>query len=184
MSTLFDRLHDDHKNMRDLLNVLSDLVGRLHHDEVDVDYHLMLDIFDYFTSFPDAVHHPIEDQLFSGLLEKAPEFRAEIEELKAEHETQAGAGREIFKDLQGICAGHLVPRQHLIEMTESYVANLRAHMQKEEAQIIAVARRRIPEKEWKIFERQHEREIDPLFGSKVRDTFKRLHDYVMESVSS
>jgi hemerythrin-like domain-containing protein len=183
MSTLIDRLHDDHVNMRDLLNVLSDLVGRLRRDDADVDYHLMLEIFDYFISFPDAVHHPVEDRLFTRVLANAPELRADVAALKAEHEAAADAAREICESLHGICAGHVVVRQRLIEMIEAFVSSQMQHMETEEERILRVARDLIPEEEWVVFEDLYKKQIDPLFGATVRDTFKRLHDCVMESVS-
>lgn len=181
--SLIDRLRNDHANMRGLLNVLADLASQLHQDDLDVDYHLMLDILDYFTCFPDAVHHPIEDQLFTRLLENAPELSADVAELKAEHKLVAVEGQEIYKDLQGICAGHMVARQRLIEMTEAFISNQLQHMEREENYILRIAREHIREDEWDAFEALHKSEIDPLFCDTVRDTFERLRVHVMESAS-
>ena len=184
MSTLFERLRVDHVNMRDLLTVLAALVGRLHQDAADVDYQVMLDIFDYFTGFPDAVHHPVEDQLFDELLRRSPDLAAEIAELRCEHEANARDGAAIHRDLQGICAGQLVSRQRLIEMTEAYIARQMVHMDKEEGRILPLARARIRDAEWDAFEERHKDAIDPLFGPTIRETFKRLHDYVMDTTAS
>ena len=60
------------------------------------DYHLLLEIVDYLTHYPDQYHHPREDLLFTRMLESDSKFRRKLDRLEREHDTLLHFTHELF----------------------------------------------------------------------------------------
>ena len=68
-----------------LLDLLEEQLARI--ETGTPDYDLILEIIDYFRSFPDLHHHPKEDLVFRTLMRRDPAQAARFGDLEAEHET-------------------------------------------------------------------------------------------------
>lgn len=142
----------------------------------DHDYSLMADIVDYFNHYPTHFHHPYEDKLFKWIGIERPALLYLIDELQTEHEAQAELGSEVAMFLQGISAGHMVPRDAMVKDLTEYIQVQRNHIDKEEGRLLKEVE--------KLLDAQRGIEIplpdrgasDPLFGDNVDTAFSLIAD--------
>ncbi|MDZ7768416.1 MAG: hemerythrin domain-containing protein [Woeseiaceae bacterium] len=87
IAVLLDELHQDHRNMAFLLELLERESNRLL-DDGNPDFELMHDIMQYMTGYPDAVHHPKEDRLYAEIKEVRPELTAGFQRISHDHREQ------------------------------------------------------------------------------------------------
>ena len=177
---LLDKLHQDHVQMGQLLDLLASQLSLLRDPDADADYRLMRDIAYYFICYPDSVHHPAEDTIFGALEKKSPDLRYRFETLRGEHAELAEIGQEFYLLLEGVCSGHVVPRDKIVSAIENFLERQRGHMDTEEREIFVLAKAYLSDDAVTQFEAIHEEMHDPLFGTEIRDSFKRLHEAIME----
>ena len=97
MTDLLATLHQDHKNISQLLQLLEQQVHAMHADKDIVDFRLMQDIIDYFISYPDVVHHPLEDVLFVRMVALDLTLLDVVKELREQHKQQARIGQDLTR---------------------------------------------------------------------------------------
>jgi hemerythrin-like domain-containing protein len=180
VTKLLDRLHQDHVHMAQLLDLLAAQLVLLRDPHADADYSLMRDIAYYFICFPDSVHHPAEDMIFGALEEKSPDLKNRFAALRAEHAEISEIGQAFHLLLEGVCSGHMVPRDKILSAAENFLNRQRRHMDTEEGEIFVIAKAYLSDESVAEFETAHGEIHDPLFGTEIRDSFKRLHAAIME----
>ncbi len=141
---------------------------------------MMRDIAYYFICFPDSVHHPAEDTIFGALEEKSPDLRYRFETLRREHAVLAEIGQEFYLLLEGVCSGHVGARDKIVSASENFLERQRQHMDTEEREIFVLAEAYLSDDSVAEYEAVHGKMHDPLFGTKIRDSFKRLHEAIMQ----
>ena len=176
MSTVLDRLHDDHRNMVRLLDFLDAEVEDLAAGR-DHDYQLLADAVNYFNHYPATSHHPVEDQIFQWLARWRPDLTSLVDELRLDHEEQGKQVRQMAVFMQGIVSGHMVPRQRIVDELRQFSAGQRDHINKEESKLLKETEKLLRERELgdvPLVER------DPLFGGEIEseyaDLFEALND--------
>jgi hemerythrin-like domain-containing protein len=179
MSAILDHLHQDHRNMIRLLDLLEREVKDLA-TGADHDYVLMADIVAYFNHYPAHFHHPYEDKVFGWISGERPALAGLVEELRLEHETQAELGRELSLLLQAIGARHMVPREKVLDDLAVFIETQRKHIDKEEAQLLVGIEELLTERDLIEIPIPNRADLDPLFGDEIDDAFSALADAVNE----
>ena len=77
---VIEMLYSEHSHFLSLLDTLEQETEKLKPGKVP-DYHLLLDIVDYLTHYPDQYHHPREDLLFAKMLNSDKSFKTDLERL-------------------------------------------------------------------------------------------------------
>jgi hemerythrin-like domain-containing protein/prefoldin subunit 5 len=173
LSDILETLYSEHRYLASLLDNLDKQIARLKPGKIP-DYHLLLDIIDYLTHYPDQYHHPREDLLFNSMLEHDDGFKPLLERLEREHHTLSAYNHDLFHELTQIAAGRAVNRPELLHRIERYSAEYRKHMDYESREIFprakgslsAADRRKLGEKTRYI--------DDPLFGGELQYKYRRL----------
>lgn len=173
MSAILNHIHQDHRNMTRLLDLLDREVGELA-EGVDHDYALMADIVSYFNHYPTRFHHPYEDRVFDWIGAQRPVLAGLIEELRLEHETQTKMGSELAVFLKAICAGHVVPRDQVVERLTDYIALQRGHIDKEEGRLLKGLEEILSDQHMIEIPLPDRGELDPLFGDEIDVAFSAL----------
>jgi len=138
MTTLVEMLHEDHVGMAALVDMLEAEVTTIKRGD-DADYHLMLEIAQYFTSFSDAQHHPCEDRLYDELRERRHDFDGALDTLAHEHEELGVLGVYMRDLLKAATAGEMTSREKIVTACETYIARQRKHMDVEEMLLMPAA---------------------------------------------
>lgn len=182
------KLRKEHVNFKKLLGLLDAQLDLLHKGD-EPDYQLMTDIMYYMTEYSDTTHHPKEEAIFSVLLERDSTAKEYIAEITGQHHTIGESGANFHETLENILNGEpvIMPLQDLENPGRTYVANLRAHMDKEDRNLFVRAEQLLNEEDWKKIDAmiQHHKS-DPLFGTHIEERFSSLCNQLgqMETKSS
>ena len=182
MSTVMSELHQDHRNIREILDLLSRELDAVN-DASGGNFELMRDIMIYMTRYPDHTHHPKEDLMFERMRERgiAPDTETTIAKLLREHVALAEKGN-LFRDmLIGVVDGALVERDGLVAAGRDYVEFLRYHVRLEDETVFLEAQKLLDDADWAAVRKAFEAQVDPVFGPAVGHEFESLYDHIRES---
>lgn len=139
--------------MAQLIPVLRAGLQRLKNGE-RADLELLEEIMIYVTQYPDRIHHPTEDIVFTRLLEKAPELEKDLTGIMKEHDDLVRAGRKFLFLLRAAEEDAPVPRPQIVADGERYVELLVDHMNLEETELFPAAARTLERDDWDWVESQ------------------------------
>ena len=185
MSTVMSELRQDHRNVREILGLLSRQLDAVS-DTSGGDFELMRDIMIYMTRYPDHTHHPKEDLMFERMRERgvAPDTEATIVKLLREHAALAEKGN-LFRDmLIGVVDGAMVKRDALVATGRDYAEFLSYHARLEDETVFLEAEKLLDDADWAVVRKAFEAQVDPIFGPAVEHEFESLHDYIRYSAGS
>ena len=170
---ILDQLRRDHDNIRLLLKLLADQVGRFRSGE-SVDYALVEDALRYLTGYSDIYHHPLEDELYRELKSAAPDAAAAVQQTVDQHDALVDEGRETMERVEAIEESAIVRRDKLLELVDHYWYALGRHMMFEERYLFPLAAERLSAENWDAIEARMNDAPDPLFGPAVEADYRNL----------
>lgn len=175
-------LHNEHKYMTKLLNILREQVQMIHAGHTP-DLAIMADVARYMNEYSDISHHPKEDIIYRKLAERDDSHKAEVVALLIEHEatckkteslmdslrqTQQEPGRENLKNLALRC--------------EDYIATTNSHMDLEESQVFPRVLEVLTDEDWAEIINEIQPGRDPLFGKIVEKRYQDLFHAITSQV--
>jgi hemerythrin-like domain-containing protein len=110
------------------------------------DFSLMRSILEYVQAYPEQVHHPIEDRIFSILLERVDET-ALIRQLMAEHAELETETRKIRESLKLLESG-AVSKEDIRDQLSNFLIRQRQHMYIEEEKIHPLIESTLTKEDW------------------------------------
>jgi|GEM_PF-515371 len=170
---LMRELREDHAKMTLVLNVLDNIVGLAESNE-DPDFELVDEIMRYMTVYPDAVHHPKEDVIYSVLKRRRPDLAEGLDDVPADHREIATLGMNLRDDVEAINAGAAVRRKQFIAVASEYIRRLRDHMAWEEEDLFRRVDEMIGEEDLSIDVEKYQHIKDPVFELEIESVFGRL----------
>jgi len=170
---LLQELREDHRNMALVLGVLEDTIEFAKSDN-DPDFELVDEIMRYMTVYPDAVHHPKEDVIYSALKKSRPDLTEGLDDVAADHREIATLGMNLRDDVDAINAGAAVRRKQFIEVASEYVRRLRDHMTWEEEDLFRRVDEMIGDEGLSIDVEKYQHSKDPVFELEIESVFGRL----------
>jgi hemerythrin-like domain-containing protein len=170
-------LLQEHRYMNLLLEtMLEQLQGNGLGTEAGV--YLAQDIARYMHEYPDAVHHPTEDIIFSRLLVRDPDSKKEIDWLRKDHERLAAQTAKITELLDvAVTTPDEDARAAAEAAVRGYISRLQKHMEIEESKLFPRAVECLSHTDWKSVYSRVEKVEDPLFGSSVEREYRPLFEY-------
>ncbi|MDH3378041.1 MAG: hemerythrin domain-containing protein [Gammaproteobacteria bacterium] len=179
MSDIMQQLHLDHRNVATMLNILEKHLKAVRELEV-ADIELMHDVMVYMTSYPDRVHHPMEDFVFQRVKEKCSTNHEVLGVVEREHQELSSKGKRFREMLDHVVDGSMVLREELESAGSDYVASLRRHMAIEDSKAFPLAERVLEADDWAWVASQMQATQDPVFGAVVAEQFATLRRYITE----
>ena len=182
MSTVLGALHEDHRNINQLLDLLARELDAVE-DESNGNFELMRDIMTYMTRYPDHTHHPKEDLMFQRMRARGVVSATEdtIAALLREHGALAKKGEAFHDVLRRVVDGAMVERQELLAAGRDYVEFLRYHARLEEETVFAEAEMLLGDADWPVIMQAFEAQADPVFGPTVDHEFRALYQHIRNS---
>lgn len=175
-------IKSEHRNLGAVLYSMERLV-----DEIDqgkqADYAVFHGLFTYVDRFLDRYHHPKENHyLFPRVLARAPECKDLIEELGRQH----GEGETLFLDMLKALSAFEFSGQSAYpafrEAVLKYTSFQRAHVLKEEVEILPLAQRVLEASDWEEIDAAFEDNEDPMFGKQWSGEFSELFDKLIKEL--
>lgn len=181
-----DEVHEDHRNMALLLELLRSDVDALRKgtdDEIDIDR--LADVVDYFAHYPDRVHHPREETIFAVFRQRytpSPELGDALLRVHAQHESLPEMTTAVNELLDAAAHDMPVLRAQLVERLDDYIERQIEHLDLEEGLIFPELRERMCISDWREVRKLGPQGRDPMFGGKVEaeylDLYRRLTAFV------
>lgn len=111
------------------------------------DYALMRSIMVYIQEYPEQVHHPLEDRIFSILLERVDELKL-IQELISEHTELETETRKLRKSLKSMKSG-IDSSEKIKKQLSTFLVRQRRHIYIEEEKVHPLIQSVLTKKDWK-----------------------------------
>nr|WP_251080777.1 hemerythrin domain-containing protein [Motilimonas cestriensis] len=168
-------IHNDHKNIAKLLNVLTDKLSRIKLED-EVDYRLVRDIVSYLQTYSGKFHHPLEDRIYEYYLKYRVVDDSVANRLHDEHQHLEIISAELKEMIDSILLDAIVSRDDIIEKLQQFVNLQKAHLDYEEVEILPAIKASLSADDWRHLEQNwhHDPQEDPLFGRTVADQYKSL----------
>jgi hemerythrin-like domain-containing protein len=182
MHNVIDRLRADHQHMGTLLDVLErelDTVERAG----NADFAIMRDAMQYLTRYSDKVHHPMEDLLYARLADRSPKARTDLAPVPEQHERIAREGSSLLDAVSMVADGGMTLRTRILRAGRRYVADLRKHIEMEEAHLFPLAQSTLDRADLAEVERILDEQKDPVFGDVVQADFEDLYAHIRDEMS-
>ena len=173
LARLLDELREDHRNLARLLDLLESECRDVPNDG-EPDFELLSDIMRYMTVYPDAIHHPREDLVYTAMREHCADLAEGLEGVPGDHREIAELGATLRNDIEAIISGAAVTRQHLLEDLVNYVGHLRRHMDWEEEDLFPRADTLARDDETATVDVSMHMGDDPVFGATSAKSFSNL----------
>lgn len=167
-------LKDEHRSISAVLLGLKHLAEMAQDARIKPDFQVFRSMLRYIDEYPERLHHPKEDEhLFDRLLQRTPEAKKLVEDLKAEHVQGAKLIRELERKLLFFEEGWPEGATEFLGAVDAYADFHWKHMRKEETQLLSLVERHFTEDDWRAADRAFERNRDPIAGIEERD-FQKL----------
>lgn len=173
----FEVLAKEHLNFSRLLDLLESQIALFHRGD-QPDYGLVQDILLYLTRYPDRFYHPKEDAVFARVAQGVPRARAQVEELAGQHQRIAESGARFLAVLDEVLSGALMPREAVERPALEYIALYRKHMAFEEQELFPLGQAHLTPLDWIDVNAATKPEEDPLFGDRVEERYRSLHQRI------
>jgi hemerythrin-like domain-containing protein len=167
-------LKDEHRSISAVLLGLKHLAQLAQDPHLKPHFQVFRSMLRYIDEYPERLHHPKEDEhLFARLLQRAPETRGLVEDLKQEHVKGAQLVRDLERGLLFFEEGWPQGAREFLAAVDAYAEFHWNHMRKEEAELLPLAERYLSAEDWSEIGAAFARNADALAGVEERD-FQQL----------
>jgi len=167
-------LKSEHRSISAVLHALKELARMAHDATARPRFQVLRSMLRYIDEYPEKLHHPKEDEhLFARVAARAPEARALVEDLKAEHVAGERLIRELERALLFMEEGWPLGAREFRDAVEAYAEFHWKHMRKEEQQLLPLAERHLTVEDWQAIDAAFAANRDPIAGMQERD-FEKL----------
>jgi hemerythrin-like domain-containing protein len=167
-------LKDEHRSISAVLLGLKHLAQLAQDPQVKPRFQVFRSMLRYIDEYPERLHHPKEDeQLFARLVERAPQVKALVDDLKGEHLKGAQLVRDLERSLLFFEEGWPQGAREFLAAVDAYADFHWNHMRKEEAELLPLAERYLGAEDWRAIGEAFARNRDALAGIEEQD-FERL----------
>lgn len=167
-------LKSEHRSISAVLHALKELARMAQNATTRPRFQVLRSMLRYIDEYPEKLHHPKEDEhLFARVAARAPEARALVEDLKAEHVEGQRLIRELERALLFFEEGWPAGAREFEQAVEAYAQFHWKHMRKEEQQLLPLAERHLTAEDWQAIDAAFAANSDPIAGLQERD-FEKL----------
>lgn len=179
MKNAIQIIRDEHRSIAAVLHALKQLAKDAEDPSVEPRFDAFRAMIYYIDQFPERLHHPKEDAiLFTRLEQRAPQAKALIGELRAEHVTGAQLIRDLEQALVGLEVGWQGGDHAFRAAVDAYAEFHWSHMRKEEEQLLPLAERALTAEDWREIDAAFAGNDDPIADLREQD-FEKLFSRIV-----
>jgi hemerythrin-like domain-containing protein len=126
----------------------------------------------YIHEYPEQIHHPLEDMIYSLLLERVDDVGI-VQELITEHthlEVVTRELRELLESLPG-CIG---AGEKLKQQLSEFLVGQRRHIYTEESEVLSLVKNALTDKDWRRLQNMEPILDEPISGRPTWYDYERL----------
>ena len=174
---MLSRLLSDHDHLRKSLNLLELLFLDLCRGRAS-NHSMMLSILVYIQEYPEQAHHPLEDAIYSNLLDRGGEDAAMARALISDHTELEIITQELRASLELLADGDNSQEDRVKRELAKFLSRQRQHLYAEEMSIYPLIDDVMEEQDWKKIESVVPPMDDRVFGERTRSDYERLYDEI------
>lgn len=179
MSRTLDILRQDHLHFETLLVLLDSEAGAFQM-ALKPDYDFLQAMIEYFSGYPDQVHHPVEDKVLERLRHRNPEAAESIGDLEKQHKKEADRLRTLASAIEDILADREIERETFINAADAFSSHLHHHMEMEEDRFFTVADQVLTNEDWAELDTLLTHSEDSIFRHDAAGDYDALKDRLIE----
>jgi len=167
-------LQREHRGISAVLLGLKHLAEMAQSERIKPEFQVFRSMLRYIDEYPEKLHHPKEDEhLFVRLVRRAPQAKALVDALQAEHVEGAKRIRELERKLMFFEEGGRAGAREFLQAVDAYADFHWMHMRKEETELLPLAEKHLIADDWRAIERAFAANRDPIADIEERD-FQKL----------
>ena len=164
------KIRDEHRSISAVLHGLKQLARDAQDARVKPGFEALRAMIRYIDEYPERLHHPKEDEhLFSRVEARAPQARALVAALKAEHVEGARLVRDLERALVFFEEGWPAGAREFLAAVDAYAEFHWKHMRKEENELMPLAEKVLTPEDWRAIDTAFDVNQDPIAGIRERD---------------
>lgn len=175
------QLYADHHNLLRLLHCLEVEIAGYEAGRPCDHLSVIVDIFDYVQFYPEQYHHPLEDELFTLLLDKKLDISPQIANLKAEHKDLEALTRKASQLFNSVANDNVVPVRELVTVSRIFLNRQIDHIVRENRGVYPLLSAIVSDAEWDKLGAAVARRKDPLFGKGIMDEYRSLYRAILQA---
>lgn len=175
---VIDRIKAEHTLLARIIAAMQAWVVQAREPGPKPDFDLFAAMLRYVEEVPDRVHHPQEDTVLFPAIADAPGARPVIAELEREHANGGAMLRQLHESYEAMKCGAPNALNRLSTAMDDFSEFYWAHMRKEEQSLLPLAAAALTPSQWEGIEKAFVAVNDPLFGSELAETYRRLYEYI------
>lgn len=158
-------IRNEHQTLAAVIDALEHVAGDVAAGRLDADYPLLWSILYYIEEFPEAMHHPKEEQqLFPRIRQRCHDIDATLDELGRQH-AGSRAPLDALKSLLGRMQAEIPgAAQAFSDHVKRYAHFHFEHMALEESVVLPKAAQVLTEADWQAVAAAFADNGDPLLG--------------------
>ena len=137
------------------------------------DYSLMRSIIVYIQEYPEQIHHPLEDMIYSILLKRVDDVEF-VQELITEHTQLEVVTRSLRESLESLPSG-IASKEQLKQQLSEFLVGQRQHIYTEEIKVYPLVQSVLTKEDWRQLQSMVPILDGPIFGMRTRDDYERLY---------
>jgi hemerythrin-like domain-containing protein len=173
-SPMIKALLAEHRHIATVMELFREQLAAIESGEL-VDTHVVYEVMDYMTTWPDRFHHPREDLIYGRAAELDASVADNVDSLQRDHDAMAEAGRKVLRAITQWRAGEL-DGAALVKSGRAYVDHQYQHMNNEENLVFGQIESLLSAQDWRELAQDDQlRPVsDPVFGKRVQREFRNL----------
>ncbi|GGB95460.1 hemerythrin [Marinobacterium zhoushanense] len=178
--TIMKELHQEHRNLKRLLEMLERKVERFRAG-THPNFQLMSDVVSYVGGYADTQHHPREDRMLAYFQGRDTELDNMMKACEDEHAELKQLSTHLNDSIDGVLHdAAVVPLDSLIDALAEFVQRESEHLDFEESKLFPKIEAIAGDKDWTTLEQELPSPTDPLFGLKQSDEYRDLYQALVD----
>jgi len=169
-------LYKDHDNLRRILFLLEKLLIEIYRGS-SRDYSMLQRILVYIQEYPEHVHHPAEDAMFSVILSKGVSdrtFRKNIAKIMKDHSEIEGVTRTAIEAVDSMIINARPDITSAGEKLSTVISRQRLHLLFEEMNIYPHIEKYLDDGDWEKISALGADDSDPIFGDALETGYEHI----------
>lgn len=137
------------------------------------DYSLMRSIIVYIQEYPEQIHHPLEDMIYSILLKRVDDVEF-VQELITEHTQLEVVTRRLRDSIESL-SSDIASKEQLKQQLSEFLVGQRQHIYTEEIKVYPLVQSVLTKEDWRQLQSMVPILDGPIFGRRTRDDYERLY---------
>ena len=139
------------------------------------DYRIMLSVVAYIQEFPEQVHHPAEDAIFSIFIEQGGDREDIARKLITDHTEIERITRQLRNRIEAMISNETEGRVDLTSELSTFLLRQRRHIYAEERLVFPQLNEILTEQDWDRVTAMVPGLEDPVFGERTQADYERLY---------